>query len=202
MAKTNTTEQSSDTQVTEYKIPWMIGHPNCRTNTHLEISEASFPYTDIYSKAQRKLSVAWDISIVLKEFLNDGSSGDRMRIGSLVKIIEKQIEKCYDCIDEGSTQYRNLFLAYFIEPANSTENPKSSEAQSPSLEAPETKAVFKEQLETHCNAFQKAFELIELAVEQEKDGEEWRCSTLVEAALRNMSTAAQSMDDMQIRGSS
>ena len=77
------------------------------------------------------------------------------------------------------------------------------EASSRSATVPESSGhdgittVHKDSLETHCEHFRRAHELIELAVEQHDTNEDWRCRTLVASALHDMSIASQSMHEME-----
>ncbi len=128
-----------------------------------------------------------------KQALTVGSFLEVLRCTNLTEIDEGHLSYAIDAIAKQSGQASTM-----IDELTAV----ARRILNTALASPQTMAIHKDELDTHCEHVQKAYELVEMAVQQREAGEEGRRETLIEEAYKHMISAGQSMSDMRIEGAS
>jgi len=99
----------------KFKIPEMlVGNPESDSDAFMETYNAATKHGKQHAKAEADLLVAWDLTNVLRGFLNETQIAECAAAVTVVEQIEKQISKAYDRVDKASIRHKNLFLAHFL----------------------------------------------------------------------------------------
>ena len=97
----------------KFKVPWVLSNKRVEDEGYEAAFKASQKHGKRLDKALSDLFVARDLAETLLGYLAETHSDECFTAGSIVDLIEKRINKARDLLDGHSSQYHNLFVAYF-----------------------------------------------------------------------------------------
>jgi hypothetical protein len=91
--------------------------PNLLSDDSYELDPDAFSAADTHArhlrKAERLMSDAQNLTRVLRDSLHDAADARAMQADTVLKIIDKKLNRAYRAVDKHGRQHSNLFLAYF-----------------------------------------------------------------------------------------
>ncbi len=97
----------------QFKVPWVLSNKRIDDEGYEAAFKASQKHGKRLSKAEGDLATARDLAETLQSYLAETHIDECFTAGSIVDLIEKRINKARDLLDGHSSQYHNLFVAYF-----------------------------------------------------------------------------------------
>ena len=97
----------------KFEIPWVLSNKRIDDEGYEAAFKASQKHGKCLSKAESDLATARDLAETLQSYLAETHIDECFTAGSIVDLIEKRINKARDRLDGHSSQYHNLFVAYF-----------------------------------------------------------------------------------------
>ena len=97
----------------KFKVPWVLSNKRIDDEGYESAFKASQKHGKHLSKAECDLTMARDLAETLPSYLAETHIDECFTACSIVDLIEKRINKARDLLDGHSSQYHNLFVAYF-----------------------------------------------------------------------------------------
>jgi thiamine pyrophosphokinase len=95
----------------EFYIPdYIMGDPD---SSRPDLYAAADDHARELRKAEKHLDDALNLAGVLRASFQDAGDSRAMQADTVLKIIEKLLNKAHTCIDRHDTRFMNLFMAYF-----------------------------------------------------------------------------------------
>lgn len=91
--------------------------PDLLSDESYELDPDAYSAADAHArhlrKAERLMSDAQNLTQVLRDSLHDAADARAMQAETVLKIIDKKLNKAYRAVDRHGRRHSNLFLAYF-----------------------------------------------------------------------------------------
>ncbi len=97
----------------KFEIPWVLSNKRVEDEGYEAAFKASQKHGKRLDKALSGLFVARDLAETLQSYLAETHIDECFTACSIVDLIEKRINKARRLLDGHSSQYHNLFIAYF-----------------------------------------------------------------------------------------
>jgi hypothetical protein len=95
----------------EFYIPdYLAGDPD---SSRPDLYAAADDHARELRKAEKHLDDALNLTGVLRASLQEADDSRAVQADTVLKIIEKLLNKAHTCIDRHDTRFMNLFMAYF-----------------------------------------------------------------------------------------
>jgi hypothetical protein len=82
-------------------------------NTDMELYDAADEHARHLRRAQRHIEDVFNLVGVLRASLGDEGDSRAMQADTVLKVVERKLNKALNQLDRHATRHRNLFFAYF-----------------------------------------------------------------------------------------